>query len=106
MRPNRIVLEDEADPAFLESIKNITCVVDHMAHLHFDRGLDQPACRWLVHMLKNEGWWMMLSNGNRDSKMENGFDEAAVEETFVNKNASSTLKLGVARHAASRHLDA
>jgi predicted TIM-barrel fold metal-dependent hydrolase len=27
-------------------------------------------------MLKNEGWWMMLSNGNRDSKMESGFDDA------------------------------
>jgi predicted TIM-barrel fold metal-dependent hydrolase len=66
----------EADPAFLESIKNITCVVDHMAHLHFDRGLDQPAARWLVHMLKHEGWWMMLSNGNRDSKMESSFDDA------------------------------
>jgi 2-pyrone-4,6-dicarboxylate lactonase len=66
----------EADPQFLESVKNITCVVDHMAHLHFDRGLDQPACRWLVHMLKHEGWWMMLSNGNRDSKMESGFDDA------------------------------
>jgi predicted TIM-barrel fold metal-dependent hydrolase len=66
----------EADPAFLESIKDITCVVDHMAHLHFERGLDQPACRWLVNMLKNHGWWMMLSNGNRDSKMESGFDDA------------------------------
>jgi 2-pyrone-4,6-dicarboxylate lactonase len=66
----------EADPHFLESIKGITCVVDHMAHLHFDRGRDQPACRWLLHMLKNEGWWMMLSNGNRDSKMDSGFDDA------------------------------
>ena len=66
----------ESDPNFLRSIKGITCVVDHMAHLHFERGLDQPACRWLVDMLKNEGWWMMLSNGNRDSKMESGFDDA------------------------------
>jgi predicted TIM-barrel fold metal-dependent hydrolase len=66
----------EADPQFLESIQNITCVVDHMAHLHFERGLDQPACRWLVNMLKNHGWWMMLSNGNRDSRMESGFDDA------------------------------
>jgi predicted TIM-barrel fold metal-dependent hydrolase len=66
----------EADPQFLESIKSITCVVDHMAHLHFDRGLDQPACRWLVNMLKNHGWWMMLSNGNRDSRMESSFDDA------------------------------
>jgi 2-pyrone-4,6-dicarboxylate lactonase len=66
----------EADPAFLESIRDITVVVDHMAHLHFERGLDQPACRWLVHMLEHEGWWMLLSNGNRDSKMEGGYDDA------------------------------
>ena len=66
----------ESDPNLLRSIKGIICVVDHMAHLRFERGLDQPACRWLVDMLKNEGWWMMLSNGNRDSKMESGFDDA------------------------------
>jgi 2-pyrone-4,6-dicarboxylate lactonase len=65
-----------ADRAFLESIKDITVAVDHMAHLHFDEGLDQPAARWLVHMLKNEGWWMMLSNGNRDSKAESVWDDA------------------------------
>ena len=34
------------------------------------------ACRWLLNMLKNHGWWMMLSNGNRDSKQESGFDDA------------------------------
>jgi predicted TIM-barrel fold metal-dependent hydrolase len=65
-----------ADRAFLESIKDITVVIDHMAHLHFDEGLDQPAATWLVHMLKNEGWWMMLSNGNRDSKAESRWDDA------------------------------
>jgi 2-pyrone-4,6-dicarboxylate lactonase len=66
----------EADSKYFESFKGITCVVDHMAHLHFEKGLDQPACRWLVHMLKHEGWWMMLSNGNRDSKMDSGWDDA------------------------------
>ena len=29
-------------------------------------------------------------------------DEAAVEETFVNRNPSSTLKLGVARRGSAR----
>jgi predicted TIM-barrel fold metal-dependent hydrolase len=66
----------EADSAFLESIEGITCVVDHMAHLHFERGLDQPPLRWLLHMMKDRGWWVMLSNGNRDSSMEVGFDDA------------------------------
>jgi 2-pyrone-4,6-dicarboxylate lactonase len=66
----------EADAGFLESIEGIICVVDHMAHLHFEKGLDQPACRWLRHMMKDRGWWVMLSNGNRDSKMESGWDDA------------------------------
>jgi len=62
---------------FLLSIKNIPIVVDHMAHLHLEDGLEQPACRWLLDRLKtNENWWMMMSNGNRDSKMEVGFDDA------------------------------
>jgi predicted TIM-barrel fold metal-dependent hydrolase len=66
----------EADSQFLDSITNITCVVDHMGHLHFERGLDQLPCRWLVNKLKHGGWWMMLSNGNRDSRMESGYDDA------------------------------
>jgi 2-pyrone-4,6-dicarboxylate lactonase len=66
----------EADSGFLEEINGITCVVDHMAHLHFEKGLDQPACRWLVRMMKDHGWWVMLSNGNRDSKMDSGWDDA------------------------------
>jgi 2-pyrone-4,6-dicarboxylate lactonase len=64
------------DSDFLKSIKDITIVVDHMAHLHLEQGTEQPAAKWLVDMLKNEGWWMMLSNGNRDSKMESGWDDA------------------------------
>ena len=66
----------EADGSFLEQIEGITCVVDHMAHLNFEKGLDQPACRWLVRMMQDRGWWVMLSNGNRDSKMESGWDDA------------------------------
>jgi 2-pyrone-4,6-dicarboxylate lactonase len=66
----------EADSPFLAQIKGITCVVDHMAHLHFEKGLDQLACRWLVRMMKDHGWWVMLSNGNRDSTMESGWDDA------------------------------
>ena len=64
------------DQAFLKSIRDITVCVDHMGHLHLDLGLQQPACRFLIDMIKNEGWWLMLSNGNRDSKMESGWDDA------------------------------
>jgi 2-pyrone-4,6-dicarboxylate lactonase len=61
---------------FLRAIKNITVVVDHMAHLDFALGLDQPALRWMLNMIRHEGWWMMLSNGNRDSRMDSGYDDA------------------------------
>jgi predicted TIM-barrel fold metal-dependent hydrolase len=67
-------IETSAD--FLDSIKNITVSIDHMAHLHFEAGLDQPAVKWIVNKLKNDGWWMMLSNGARDSTMDIGFDDA------------------------------
>ncbi len=67
-------IETSAD--FLDSIRNIQVSIDHMAHLHFEAGLDQPACQWIVNKLRNDGWWMMLSNGNRDSKFESGYDDA------------------------------
>jgi 2-pyrone-4,6-dicarboxylate lactonase len=66
----------ETSAEFLDSIKNIPVSIDHMAHLHFEGGLDQPACKWIVNKLKNDGWWMMLSNGNRDSKLESGYEDA------------------------------
>ena len=61
---------------FLTSIKDLTMVVDHMGHLDLSRGTGQPACRWLIDRLRNDNWWMMLSNGNSDSKMETGWDDA------------------------------
>ena len=62
---------------FLDSIKDLTLVIDHMAHLHFAGGLDQKPFRWIIDKLKNdENWWMMCSNGNRDSKLESGYDDA------------------------------
>ena len=34
-------------------------------------------CRWLVDKLKDsDNWWLMLSNGNRLSAMEQGYDDA------------------------------
>jgi predicted TIM-barrel fold metal-dependent hydrolase len=65
-----------ADADFLKSITGLPIVVDHMGHLDFSLGLQQPACRWLIDIVKNAGWWIMLSNGNRDSRMESGWDDA------------------------------
>ena len=62
--------------ALLRSINDIPMVIDHFGHVGFEAGLDAPACRWVLDMLKHENWWMMVSNGNRDSKMDRGWDDA------------------------------
>lgn len=60
----------------LRSVKDIDMAIDHLGHVSFTKGLDQPACRWILDTLKNENWWMMVSNGNRDSAMDSGWNDA------------------------------
>jgi len=54
----------------------ITAVLDHMAHLDFSRGLSQPACRAALELLKEENWWILLSNGDRSSAGEHPWEDA------------------------------
>lgn len=62
---------------FLLSVHNLPMVIDHMAHLKFADGVDQPAIRWIRERLAHDpNWWVMLSNGNRDSAMDSGWDDA------------------------------
>ncbi len=70
--------EDVLDFApFLDEVKHLRLVIDHMAHLHFADGRDQPAHQWILNKLRSdENWWMMCSNGNRDSVFDAGFDDA------------------------------
>jgi 2-pyrone-4,6-dicarboxylate lactonase len=60
----------------LASIKDVPMVIDHMGRVDFTLGLKQPAVRWILNMLNAENWWMMVSNGNRLSAMEAGWDDA------------------------------
>jgi 2-pyrone-4,6-dicarboxylate lactonase len=60
----------------LRSIKDVPMVIDHFGHVGFEGGLDRPVIRWVLDVLKQENWWMMISNGNRDSKMDAGWDDA------------------------------
>lgn len=62
--------------ALLRSIKDIPMVIDHFGHVGFAGGIDRPVIRWVLDTLKHENWWVMISNGNRDSKMEAGWDDA------------------------------
>jgi 2-pyrone-4,6-dicarboxylate lactonase len=60
----------------LASIKNVPMVIDHMGRVDFSLGLQQPAVRWILKMLGTDNWWMLVSNGNRTSAMESGWDDA------------------------------
>jgi predicted TIM-barrel fold metal-dependent hydrolase len=60
----------------LSSIQDLTVVVDHMGHIDFSEGLEGPTFRWILDRLKNHGWWMMLSNGSRLSRMTDDWDDA------------------------------
>jgi predicted TIM-barrel fold metal-dependent hydrolase len=42
-----------------------TIVLDHMGHLDDSLGPQQPACRLIVDLLANDGWWIMLSNADK-----------------------------------------
>jgi predicted TIM-barrel fold metal-dependent hydrolase len=61
---------------FLQSMKGLTMVIDHMGHLDLSLGVEQPAMKWILDQLREEHWWVKLSNGNRDSVMETGWDDA------------------------------
>ena len=62
---------------FLMGVKDLTMVIDHMAHLHFADGMQQKPFLWILDRLKHdENWWMLCSNGNRDSIYEKDFDDA------------------------------
>jgi len=53
-----------------------TFVVDHMGHLPFADGLDQPATQIILDLLQRENWWIMLSHGDRSSATESPWDDA------------------------------
>ena len=72
-----VVADDLSEhAAMLRKIRDVPMMIEHMGHVHFEKGLDQPAMKFMIEMLKNENWWLLSSNGNRDSKMERNWDDA------------------------------
>jgi 2-pyrone-4,6-dicarboxylate lactonase len=51
-------------------------VFDHMGQLEFSEGLAQPGMQRLLALLKEERFWMMLSNGDRSSAQGLPWDDA------------------------------
>jgi len=61
----------------LKALKDIPVVVDHLGYPDPALGADDPNCRFIVDRLKHDpNWWVMLSNGNRLSTMDAGWDDA------------------------------
>jgi predicted TIM-barrel fold metal-dependent hydrolase len=50
-------------------------VIDHMARVHFDRGLDQPNFKFVLDLLRHENWWILISNGERHSSRAHPWDD-------------------------------
>lgn len=51
-------------------------VLDHMAHLDFSLGLEQPAFVLALDLLRDEKFWIMLSSGDRGSVQSSGWSDA------------------------------
>ena len=71
------------DPALLmdyghlfDEVKDVDMVIDHLSHLDFSQGINQPAVNWMLDRIIDRGWWMLVSNGNRLSTLESGWDDA------------------------------
>jgi 2-pyrone-4,6-dicarboxylate lactonase len=61
----------------LATLSGLPLVVDHLGYPDPALGAADPACRWVADRLKHDpNWWVMLSNGNRLSAMDEGFDDA------------------------------
>jgi predicted TIM-barrel fold metal-dependent hydrolase len=61
----------------LDTLRGIRVSIDHLGYVDPALGPQQPACRWIADKLRrDEDWWLMLSNGNRLSPMEEGYGDA------------------------------
>ena len=54
---------------------DIPIVVDHMGHLDLTKGLGQPVIKMFSRFLRSANWWVMISNGDRYSSMNSGWDD-------------------------------
>lgn len=52
-----------------DEFRSLQCpmVLDHMGHLPFSKGIEQPGVKIALDLLARENWWMMLSHGDRNS---------------------------------------
>jgi 2-pyrone-4,6-dicarboxylate lactonase len=54
----------------------IPAIIDHMGGPDYRRGTAQPAMRLILDLLKNDNWWIGLSNGDLRSHRGRPWDDA------------------------------
>jgi 2-pyrone-4,6-dicarboxylate lactonase len=54
----------------------IPAIIDHMGGPDYRRGIDHPSIRLILDLLKNDNWWIGLSNGDLRSKAGPPWDDA------------------------------
>jgi len=53
----------------------VPMVIDHLGHVDVSKGLDQPAFRYLIELLKRGNVWVLVGNGDRRSAQDKGWDD-------------------------------
>ncbi len=54
----------------------IPAIIDHMGGPDYRRGIDHPSIRLILDLLKNDNWWIGLSNGDLRSTSGPPWDDA------------------------------
>ena len=65
----------ELEALLLEA--DVPLVIDHLGHVDLAKGVDQPVFRMFRRLLELGNWWMMISNSDRYSAQDRGWDDAA-----------------------------
>lgn len=58
------------------SFNDTQMIIDHMAHFTVDLGYDHPAMAVLGRLLAKENWWIRLSNADRCSRLDEGYQDS------------------------------
>lgn len=54
----------------------LPAIIDHLGGPDYRRGTDQPAVRLMLELLRNDNWWVLLSNGDLRSHVGPPWDDA------------------------------
>lgn len=58
-------------------------MIDHLGYIDPSAGMEQPAMKIILEFLKRDNWWMMLSCGDRISKVADWSDVAPYAQAFI-----------------------